>query len=156
MEQWTGGRNKGMGRRGKKKQQQEKRVGKQRRTNEEERRDELMAREPLARRAKEKILYYEGFCKQGLVVSAWKESSRNYSPHMFTSEGLVLSKTKLNVSICVIGRPTHTSYTTVDTIKVQPWSEMSTRFLRMILKSAWKPYEPKSILDQIVVATGRS
>jgi hypothetical protein len=31
---------------------------------------------------------------------------------------------------------------------------MSCRFLRVIRKRLWRPLEPKSVLDQIVISTG--
>jgi hypothetical protein len=135
-----------MGRRGKKSQRQERRVNAQRRENERERRAELKKRPRLAKQVKEKIALMAALCEQGIVISAHKEGTKAYSPHMFTVHGLVLNRRTQTHG------PRYREVITVE--RVQPWGEMSCRFLRVIRKRLWRPLEPKSVLDQIVISTG--
>lgn len=140
-----------MGRRGKKKRQEEKRVKKQRRTNEEERRQELRRRPALARRAEAKITAIARFCEQGFVISAHKKGTKPYSPHVFTKDGLVEKRQTSYRINAATGRMQKVEW---EPMKIRPWAEMHSRFLRKILRSAWAPKEPKTVLDQLVVATG--
>lgn len=140
-----------MGRRGKRKQQEVKKVNKQRRTNEDERRAELRRRPALAKKAAAKIARIARFCEQGFVVSAHKKGTKPYSPHVFTADGLVEKREnhyRINPST---GRMQKIA---LEPMKIRPWAEMHSRFLRKILRSAWAPKEPKTVLDQLVVATG--
>lgn len=139
-----------MGRRGKRRSKQDQRVQRQRRTNEEKRRGELRKRPRLAKRAKAKIDRIAAFCEQGKVVSAHKEGTKPYSPHVFTVDGLVQKLERDWIYDPVQYRAMHK----VVGVQVLPWSQMHSRFLRMILRSAWAPLEPKSVLDQMVIATG--
>lgn len=141
-----------MGRRGKKSRKQDQRVNKQRRTNEEKRRAELRRRPALAKKAKARISRIAAFCEEGCVVSAHKEGTKPYSPHMFCPSGLVQKLEK------EYGRSPRTGRweLQVTGYKIKPWEEMTSRFLRMVLRSAWVPKNPKTVLDQIIIATSEN
>lgn len=139
-----------MGRRGKKRRQEEQKVNKQRRTNEQKRRGELRKRPLLAKKAEAKIAAIARFCEEGYVVSAHKEGTKPYSPHVFTKDGLVQ---KLEWD-WVYDPHYFRNMRKVVGVQVQPWREMHSRFLRKILRSKWAPKTPKTVLDQIIIATG--
>lgn len=141
-----------MGHRGKKKHRQDQRVQKQRRINEEERREELQRRPSLAKKVRAKISAIARFCDEGYVVSAHKEGTKPYSPHIFTVDGLVQKLDNDWVYDPSSGRRLHK----VTGVVVLPWENLHSRFLRKILRSAWAPKVPKTVLDQIVVATSES
>lgn len=153
MEQWSGGRNKYVGRRGKKKLKQDQRVKRQRRTNEEERRAELRRRPALAKKAAKKIADVARFCEEGYVVSAHKKGTKPHSSHIFTVDGLVEKRERIYRYDEVTGRRIG-----VDLVptKIRPWNEMHSRFLRKILRSAWMPEQPKHVLDSIIIATSEN
>jgi len=135
-----------MGRRGEKNRRQIKRVNQQRMANERDRVSELKKRPRLAKQVKEKIMLMAALCEQGIAISAHKEGSRAHSPHMFVAQGRVTYSRTQEYG------PRYRVVITVES--VQPWGEMSCRFLRSIRKKLWRPHEPKSILDQIVISTG--
>ncbi|MGD9726291.1 MAG: hypothetical protein AB7L09_01445 [Nitrospira sp.] len=139
-----------MGRRGKIKRQEEKKVNKQRRVNAEERCEELRRRPILAKKAAAKIARISKFCDEGLVVSAHKKGTKAYSPHVFSVDGLVERR---NFTYGINPQTGLFEKLFLEPTVVRPWEEMHSRLLRMILRSNWAPKTPKSVLDQIVVAT---
>jgi len=149
MEQWRGGTNKNEGRRGKRKRKEDQKVNKQRRANANERREELARRPGLMKRAKAKIARICDRCEQG-IATAWAETPpyRPVSPFTFTSEGRVTKA----LPVFLRTEYGHVMRVVLVVERIQRWDEMSTKFLAKIIRSPWRPFEPKTVLDLLVEA----
>jgi hypothetical protein len=120
------------GRRGRKARKKEERLARQQRVNEQEKREEMEKRRVLAAEIKPWVKKMCGRSKCGLIHPFEKTDRSIPAGPFYSPEGGV------GVRIDVDD---------VEIIEIIEWHELSSRVLKGISKSRWRPFRPKNILE---------